>query len=455
MGFKPLTGKGITFIRTVCKGSGNSLLSGKQKYALPNSGNPASTIYTANATDNNGDPITKNSQLGEALIFWFNDYAQEFNLDANIMAAQAFIESKYALWAYSNTGAQGLSQFLSGTLYDVAIGGFGDASHISIEFSDDEKDRLTVNLTNPKQQNSYVYKDSNPALAIAKANKSPFFQNIMDNPDLIIKAQCRLMAGIGIKAANNAASSLYGYNQGSKRVSSTFTKTAKLSENTRGYEEGIQYIKKIFRVLGDVNNTDDKAKGIWFGYNIDFTFDSFEADVQTSNIDIDNVQRNKKLSDDYILGDLIVTSTGILNIPTSNDIFNLEALAKDILQKITDNIVGGEKLTINSSFRNPQLNAEIGGVVTSQHQSGEAADVRISATNTKDLYEVFQEIVVSTIPYDQIIYETKGEDIESKWIHISYKKPLKDSKGKLIDKNRNQAKLATLGDAGMIYEKYP
>jgi len=445
MPYKKLTNTGIQFIKTICKGTSNSLLVGKQSYGLPNSGNPSSTIYTANPTLN-GEPIVTNFQLGESLIQWFNFYADLYDLDANIIAAQAYIESKYNLWAYSSTGAQGISQFLSATLYDVAIGGFGDASHISIEFTDDEKDKLILNLTNGKQQNSYVYKDSNPALQTAKNNKIPFFQNIMDNPDLIIKAQCRLMAGIGYKAAYNAASSLYGYNQGSKYVRSTFTGTAKLAENKKGYDEGINYIKRIFNVLGNINKTDHKPQGIWFGYDIDFTFDTFQADVETSNIDIDNVDRTKILSKDYVLGDLIVTSTGILNIPNKAEINNLESLAKNVLQRITDDIIGGEKLTVNSSFRNKQLNSKVGGVVTSQHQTGEAADVRISATNSKDLFKVFQEIVVSTIPYDQIIYEKKSENITSIWIHISHN---------AAGVNKKHAKLATLGtDGSMKYQKY-
>ena len=137
MGYKKLTNTGIEFIRTICKGTGNHLLKGKEKYALKNSGNPASTIYTAHPTLN-GEPIETNLQLGEVLIQWFNFYSKLYSLDANIIAAQAYVESNYRIWAYSPTGAQGVCQFLSGTLYDVAIGGFGVSSHVSIEFTDDD-----------------------------------------------------------------------------------------------------------------------------------------------------------------------------------------------------------------------------------------------------------------------------------------------------------------------------
>ena len=441
MGYKELTKTGIDFIMSKTKSNDKSLLKGKQTYALPNSNNPASTIYTANPTLN-GQPIETNFQLGQALIQWFNFYSKLYSLDANIIAAQAYIESNYRLWAYSSSGAQGISQFLSGALYDVAIGEFGIASHVSIRFTDDEKNKLTTNISKPNQQNAYTYGNNNPILNIAKTNKPLFFQNIMDNPDLVIKAQCRYMSALGTKAANNAASSLFGYNRGGGHVKSTFTNTVKYAENSLNnnqYDEGINYVKKIFKLLST-----------GFGYNIDFTFDSFKADVSSSNIDIDNIDRSAKLSPSYTLGDLLHTDQGILNIPTKSEISNLTALANKVLQRITDEIIDGEKLIINSAFRNSQLNSIVGGVVTSQHQSAQASDVRVSAKG-KDLWTVYKEIISHVnpskgkIPYDQIIYETKGEDIEQTWIHISYQ-----NNG---DNNGDQL-IATLVGTSMIYNNY-
>ena len=163
-------------------------------------------------------------------------------------------------------------------------------------------------------------------------------------------------------------------------------------------------------------------------------------------IDINNIDRSVKLSPSiYTLGDLLHTDEGILNIPTESEIDNLSSLANDVLQKITNDILNGEKLIINSAFRNPQLNAIVGGVVTSQHQSAQAADVRVSG-NGKDLWTVYKEILSEgKIPYHQIIYETKGEDIQQICIHISY-----------IDDGKNDFEQLTATKVGksMDYDTY-
>ena len=75
MPFKKLTGHGVLFIATVCKGTGNSLLKGKMPYKLKNSNVPESTIFDAKPKNDQGVLITTNEDLGLALIGWFNDYA--------------------------------------------------------------------------------------------------------------------------------------------------------------------------------------------------------------------------------------------------------------------------------------------------------------------------------------------------------------------------------------------
>ncbi len=285
MAFKRLTSEGKDFIRFVCKGTGNSKISGKKSYNLSYNTNPEPAIYTANAFNEKGDQITTNEQLGEALIFWFNDYCEIYQLDANIIAAQTYLESSYALWAYAEhpSSAQGLSQFLSSSLYDVAIGQISLVNSVLPQFTDDEIDKLTLNITKPKQQNSYIYKVNNSAVAIAKDNRLQFFQNIINNPNLLIKAQCRFMKSLSERSANVAASALFGYSRGFKYVKDTYTKTVTAGKNgTSSYGDGLKYVKRVFEILGKKN--DAEPKGYWFGYgNIDFTFDSFTADVKSTN----------------------------------------------------------------------------------------------------------------------------------------------------------------------------
>ena len=446
MPFKKLTNKGKIFIRTVCDGTSDSLISGKQNYRLPFSELPVGTIFTSNSTDNLGNTIITNEQLGEALIFWFDFYSEQFELDANIIAAQTYIESNYRLWAYAggNSSAQGISQFLSSSLYDVAIGNFGVASFISTRFTENEILTLINGLERGREQKAYLYKNNASLLNIALSNRVPFFQNVIDNPQLSIKAQCRYMKGLSINAADNAASTLFGYNQGQKFVKSTYTDTVLNAKNglseTR-LEDGLNYVNRIFRVLGDdTNNLPFKPNNVSFGYPIDFDFDTFTADVKSSGTDIDTIDRSTKLSKDYTLGDLLVTDQGTLNIPNKNEFNRLKLLVENVLQPITDLI--GKKLIINSAFRSEVTNSSVGGVVSSQHRLGEAADIRVDSNTLSELFDIYEKIIASNIPYDQIIFETKGDSILQRWIHISYKQ----------NNNRFEKLIATLVDGSMEYE---
>ena len=457
MAYKKLTNTGKKFIETVCSGNGNSLLSGSNNYKLIFTDDPKGTIYTASVTGTTGNLITTNKQLGEALIYWFEEYSIAYELDANIIAAQAYIESKYVIWAFPspslNSSAQGITQFLSSTLYDVAIGNFGVAGTISTLFTDDEIDRLTLGLIEPRRQRSYVYRNNAANIDIVLANRKPLFQNCMNNPDLLIKAQCKLMKGISNKAANNAASTLFGYNQGPKYVRETYTGTLKNAEPTTlpkaKYDEGVKYVDKIFRVLGDEDSAEHKTKGLWFGYHIDFTFDTFTADVATSGSDLEKISKSTRLSKNYVLGDLIKSDTankrGITNVPTQREFEKLKIFANSVLEPI--NTLISDVLIVNSSFRSDPVNASVGGVINSQHRAAEAADVRVNTSDPNLLYSIYETIIGSNILYDQIIYESKGSSIKQRWIHISYKtdEPVKNRKEKLT---------ATLINGNMKYDTY-
>lgn len=458
MAFKNLTKTGKEFIRTICNGEGNNLLNGSNKYRLIFTDDGDNTIYNASPKDREGNTITTDSQLGESLIYWFDLYSELYELDANIIAAQAFIESKYVLWAFPhphlNSSAQGITQFISSSLYDTAIGNKGISSTISILFTEEEINRLTDGLTDPKLQSSYIYVNNSGGESTALNNRLPLFQNCLDNPDLMIKAQCKLIKGISVKAGDNAASALFGYNQGPSYVRGTFTSTLKNAEpNTlplSKYNDGLEYVNRVFRVLGDINYTEHKPSGIWFGYDIDFTFDEFKADVASSDNGLNNVDRSTILSKNYTLGDLIVSDKaneiGIFNVPNKNEFDKLKIFANTILEPINNLI--NDVLIVNSSFRSDLVNSKVGGVINSQHRLAEAGDVRVETSDPNLLFSIYELIISNgTIPYDQIIYETKGSSIAQRWIHISYNS---DN----ISANRRQNLLATLVDGSMDYEPY-
>ena len=99
------------------------------------------------------------------------------------------------------------------------------------------------------------------------------------------------------------------------------------------------------------------------------------------------------------------------NTPTPEAEANLVALRDNILNP-TRRLLGS-CIYINSGYRCPELNALVGGVITSQHVTGEAADLDTrSLAKNRRLFE----ILVGLGNFDQLIWEGQGE-----WIHVSYK----------------------------------
>lgn len=102
---------------------------------------------------------------------------------------------------------------------------------------------------------------------------------------------------------------------------------------------------------------------------------------------------------------------GICNVITTTEVRDsVKALVLNVLQPLRDKY--GKPLHINSGYRCPELNAKVGGVATSQHQKGEAADVKTgSQTESYRLAKLAKDL---GLPYDQmILYPT--------FVHFSHK----------------------------------
>ena len=85
---------------------------------------------------------------------------------------------------------------------------------------------------------------------------------------------------------------------------------------------------------------------------------------------------------------------------------NVKALVDNILQPLRD--AWGEPLHINSGYRCLKLNQAVGGVPTSQHMLGQAADVRCS-----DPLKLAKLVKKLKLEFDQmILYPT--------FLHLSY-----------------------------------
>ena len=102
----------------------------------------------------------------------------------------------------------------------------------------------------------------------------------------------------------------------------------------------------------------------------------------------------------------------------------------------------GKPIKVNSGYRCSKLNRMVGGVSTSQHVLGEAADITVgSPEENKKLFEMI--LSMSNILFDQLILEDGG-----KWIHISLK-------WRTVSKNRREVLLGIRNSKGkMYYTKY-
>lgn len=138
--------------------------------------------------------------------------------------------------------------------------------------------------------------------------------------------------------------------------------------------------------------------------------------LHTKNFTFDELVRSSK-----------AIKEGITNEPTSiNQLVAICNLMANVLQPAREKC--GFPITVTSGFRTERLNELIGGVAKSQHQKGEAADLRcysggkFDEKRTRQLFSVLSEMDV-----DQLLYEKDSQG--SIWVHVSYKSP---------EKNRHQ-----------------
>lgn len=301
MAYSPLTEEGKKFIREVCKGNGNTLLQGKHSYPLPYTSPPATQTWICNIKDpkDGTKTIQTNQQLGEALIYWFDKYCNDFQLDANVIAAQAFAESTYFAWNYAggDSTASGINQFTMLTLFGIIVENMGSPIIVSpVSMTPMEIAEITAGLTNPKSKNSYSVKSSLPQDAIH--NRPILHQNVINNPGIMIKAQCYYMKNIANKSDSLTSTSLFCYSRGlymSKTYSRAIQKCDEGHTTQLDYKnEGLTYVMKIFGILGDKDNwlrnkglgKNYKPSGYYFGYDATY----FPNDKATNAVNPKNLR---------------------------------------------------------------------------------------------------------------------------------------------------------------------
>ena len=123
-----------------------------------------------------------------------------------------------------------------------------------------------------------------------------------------------------------------------------------------------------------------------------------------------------QLSEHFRLSEFTRSATAILygidNTPQEEHIDALKALCDNVLEPLRRRF---GVIRITSGYRCRDLNEKVGGVRTSQHLTGEAADIHVGSRDTGQKYFDF---IRDNLDFDQLLLEMKGSKVHC--LHISY-----------------------------------
>lgn len=110
----------------------------------------------------------------------------------------------------------------------------------------------------------------------------------------------------------------------------------------------------------------------------------------------------------------IATKRKIDNFPSWAVVAHLSELTEKILEPLR--VAWGSPIKVNSGYRCDALNKAVGGVSTSAHKLGWAADLYPGNGKIDEFGKFCKDFLLkNNIKFDQIITEKKGL---SKWVHI-------------------------------------
>jgi len=119
-----------------------------------------------------------------------------------------------------------------------------------------------------------------------------------------------------------------------------------------------------------------------------------------------------QLTAHFVLEEFTLSSTalslGIENKPTPEHMQNLQNLAEQ-MEKVRE--LFNKPIVITSGYRNPELNAAVGGVPDSAHAQGHAADFHVHGLDDLPAARIVRD---STLRFDQLIHE------KNRCVHISF-----------------------------------
>lgn len=123
------------------------------------------------------------------------------------------------------------------------------------------------------------------------------------------------------------------------------------------------------------------------------------------------------LTKHFTLSEMCLSGTaishGLENKPDEQAVANLKLLCVNVLEPLRCRF---GVIRITSGFRTREVNALVGGVKSSQHLFGQAADIFVpNAEIGRKMYE----FLLKQVDFDQLIYEFSVRT-QRHWIHVSY-----------------------------------
>lgn len=117
----------------------------------------------------------------------------------------------------------------------------------------------------------------------------------------------------------------------------------------------------------------------------------------------------KYFSIDELTHSSIASARGIDNTPRSREVVdNMVRLVSMALDPAREAL--GSPITVNSGYRCPELNRAVGGVPSSYHLQGRAADLTTgSVAGNRRLMAI-----LGTLPHRELIWERGG-----RWVHVA------------------------------------
>jgi hypothetical protein len=128
-------------------------------------------------------------------------------------------------------------------------------------------------------------------------------------------------------------------------------------------------------------------------------------------------ERDEQLSKHFTLWEMMRSGTAvrmnIKNVPDEQEKAALRQLCQHVLEPLRCRYGA---IIITSGYRCLRLNRAVGGVPTSQHMRGEAADIFIP---NLEIGRKYFDFIKNNTTFDQLIWEPRGADVP-RWLHVSY-----------------------------------